>query len=197
MRWELHLCCRSWREMSNSSTCTAACFLSCLPSQTGHAFLLVSVHIICISSLRPCFTNDLAECRIKALTWGERRRRRPVHVHASADSRWGQGFGEVVAQLCDTWRTTNKLQHTHHREARVLNCKKWKKEKKRERGERAEVELCGGRFQRKDVRTAKNSDSASISAITKQGLTHDWKRRRTEITYTKSHAVTHACINIS
>lgn len=29
-------------------------------------------------------------------------------------------------------------------------------------------------IQRKDVRMAKNSDSASIKAITKQRLTHDW-----------------------
>lgn len=59
-------------------------------------------------------------------------------TYMPADARPGQGFGEVMAQLCDTWKTMNKLKHTPQRNK---SSKRWK-----ERGERAEVELCGGMY---------------------------------------------------
>lgn len=85
----------------------------------------------------------------------------------SADSRRGPRIrwscGAAVRHMEDTCMNWN----THHRKARVRrDCKKWKekKTKRKKKGvERAKVELCGGV---KDVRTARNFDSASIREIT-------------------------------
>ncbi|KAL7375283.1 hypothetical protein ABVT39_014726 [Epinephelus coioides] len=52
--------------------------------------------------------------------------RRSLSTSMPADSRRGQGFGEVVVQLRDTWKTMHELQHRE--------------------GERAGVELCGGMY---------------------------------------------------
>lgn len=59
-------------------------------------------------------------------------------------SRRGQGFGEAVAQLCNTWNH-EKIKHTHtHREMKARgNSKKWKREEEK-REERTIDELCGG-----------------------------------------------------
>lgn len=106
------------------------CFLSGLLSQMRCASLSVLVALM----LHPHVTTWFWLNAGSKLQHGENDSVGSRSTSTPVDSRPGQGFGEVVAQLCNTWKTMNKSERTAEKWEVTRDCKKWR--------ERAKFRLC-------------------------------------------------------